>query len=104
LGIKNLGYNIGRVRSLIYHHERVPNPLVLARKKYYYGIRSYRYLEKHNIPLVSAKTIYFLRPAFYKNWKKLASHPILSISMLVMFMFELSGGGMGFLVGKYLKK
>ena len=102
--IKKMGYKIGRVKSLIYHHERIANPLVLAGKKYYYGLKAYRYFEKQKVPLISAKTIYFLRPAFYRSWKKIITHPILSGAMFLMFLFELIGGGMGFLVGKYTKK
>ncbi len=102
--IKKMGYKIGRVKSLIYHHERVSDPLVLARKKYYYGIKAYRYLEKHKIPVVSSKTIYFLRPAFYRQWKRILSHPILSTAMCVMFIFEMTGGGIGYLSGRFFRR
>lgn len=102
--VKGHGYNIERVESKIIHHERVPGLLSLMRKKYYYGLKSNRYIQKRNISLVSPKTIYFLRPVFYKNWKKLVSNPILGLSMFIMFFFELLGGGLGYLIGKYIKR
>lgn len=102
--IKNKGYSIGRIKSRILHHEKVLNPFTLMKKKYYYGLKSHHYLKKQNISIISPKTIYFLRPVFYRNWRKLISNPILTIAMIVMFSFELAGGGVGYLVGKYLHR
>ncbi len=101
--IKKHGFKTARIKGVIYHHERVPSPYQLAKKKYYYALTSHRYLKKHNISPVSAKTIYFLRPVFYKNWQHLLGHPMLSSAMFVMFGFELTGGGLGYLVGKTKK-
>lgn len=102
--IKSKGYSISRIKSRILHHEKVLNLFTLMKKKYYYGLKSYRYLKKQNISIIGPKTIYFLRPVFYRNWRKLISNPILSIAMIVIFFFELFGGGVGYLVGKYLHK
>jgi glycosyltransferase involved in cell wall biosynthesis len=101
--IKKIGFTTARIKGVIYHHERILSPLQLAKKKYYYALSSHRYLKKHAISLVSPKTIYFLRPVFYKNWQHLLGHPILSSAMFLMFSFELVGGGLGFLVGKAKK-
>lgn len=98
-----MGYSIGRVSSVIYHHERIVSPLDLARKKYYYALRAHRYLKKHNISTFSPKTIYFLRPIFYKNWRKVIAHPILSIGMFIMLSFQLVAGGLGYLMGRIKK-
>lgn len=99
--ILKLGHKQKRIRAKILHYERVPNPLELAKKKYYYALKAHRYLKRHNIPAVSAKTIYFLRPVFYKNWKLLISHPKLSTAMLVMLTIEQIGGGLGYLIGRF---
>lgn len=102
--IKKLGYDIERICAKIKHHERINSLYSLVRKKYYYGLKSHRYLKKQDTPTISPKTIYFLRPVFYKNWKRLFSHPVVSIAMFGMFVFELAGGGLGFLVGKVKNK
>lgn len=102
--VKKLGYKIGTCRELIYHYERVLNPLKLAQKKYYYALKSHRYLEKQNVSIVSSKMIYFLRPVFYKNWKKIIQNPLLSLSMFFMLFVEQIGGSMGFLIGKIQNK
>lgn len=101
--VKKQGYDIERISSRIKHFERVPSPFKLAHKKYYYALKSHRYLEKHDISAVSAKTIYVLRPVFYRNWKKLLLHPILSIAMFFMLTLEQFGGGLGYVVGKMRK-
>lgn len=98
--IKRSGYKIGVCKEVIYHYERIPNLFSLLKKKYYYGLKSHRYLEKQKVPLFSPKTIYFLRPVFYKNYKKLLAHPLLSLGMIFMLSLEMVAGGLGFLVGK----
>lgn len=98
--VKMRGYVIGRTRSLIYHYERIGSIYSLLRKKFYYGLKSGKYLNKNKIRLVSPKTIYFLRPVFYKKWKKVVAHPLLSFSMFIMFFLETIAGGLGFIVGK----
>jgi glycosyltransferase involved in cell wall biosynthesis len=101
---KKKGYKIGRIKSKILHNERIFNLFSLMKKKYYYALKSHTYLKKQNISVFSPKTIYFLRPVFYKNWRKLISNPILSIAMFVMLLFEQLAGALGYLVGKYILK
>jgi glycosyltransferase involved in cell wall biosynthesis len=98
--ISKMGYKTARVKSLIYHYERIPSLIKLARKKYYYALTSHRYLKRHNISPLSSKTIYFLRPIFYKNPKKIFAHPLLSLGLIFMFSSELFAGGLGYVVGK----
>src|SRR3989338_2025653 len=98
--IKKMGYKVGRIKSEIYHYERINSPLDLARKKFYYALRAHRYLSKQNISVISPKTIYFLRPVFYKNFDKILAHPILAMGMCIMLTIELLGGGLGYLIGR----
>jgi hypothetical protein len=98
--IKKLGYRIGRIKYRIKHHERVPNPFKVARKKYYYGLKSHRYMKKHNLSPISTKTIYFFRPVFYKNRRKLVKSPILTLAMIFMLTLEQLAGGLGYFIGK----
>lgn len=101
--VSDLGYRIGRIRSKIYHYEKIDSPISLAKKKFYYALRSHHYIKKRHLNAFNAKTIYFLRPVFYKKWKKLISNPVFAISMFTMFLFELAGGGLGYIIGKYKK-
>lgn len=101
--IRELGFKIGKISSRISHKERVSSPLSLAGKKFYYGLRAYKYLTKHNISMLGPKTIYFLRPVFYRNLDKIIKHPILSIGMILMLSAELVGGGLGYFIGRIKK-
>lgn len=98
--IREAGFKIARSVEVIYHHEQEISLLMLFRKKFYYGLNAHKYLSKHGIPVISPKTIYFLRPLFYKNWIKLVKNPVLSLAMACMLFVELIGGGLGYIVGR----
>lgn len=98
--IKKAGFRTGRSTEKIYHHEQRISLIALFRKKFYYGLNAHKYLSKHNIPIVSPKTIYFLRPLFYQNWMRLVKYPFLSLAMICMLFIELLGGGLGYMVGR----
>ena len=98
--IKEKGYKVGRINSYIFHYERISSLLSVASKKFYYAKLAHRYLKKHKISVISAKTIYFLRPVFYRNWKKLIQHPLLTVGLIIMLTLEQLGGMLGFLYGK----
>lgn len=101
--IKKSGYKIGRINSKIYHYERIKSLFEVARKKFYYGLRVHRYLAKQNISPFNPKTIYFLRPVFYKKINKFLAHPVLSMGLFIMLTIELIAGGLGFLIGRIKK-
>lgn len=101
--ITHLGYTISRISSRIKHYERIPSLVTLLRKKFYYGLSSHRYFEKHNLSIVGPKTIYFLRPIFYKNWQKMVQNPVLTLGMILVLTLEQVFGGLGYLVGRAKK-
>lgn len=101
--IREAGFKIERSIEVIYHHEQKISLVTLFRKKFYYGLNAHKYLSKHDIPIFSPKTIYFLRPLFYRNWTKLFKHPVLSLAMVFMLLVELVGGGLGYVVGRARK-
>lgn len=94
-------YLVGRVKSYILHNERNQTFLDLAKRKYYYGLSVHKYLTKQNIPILSPVTVYFLRPAFYYNWKKILAHPKITLGMIIMLIAETVGGGLGYLIGRF---
>lgn len=94
-------YKLRRINSYIYHYEGSPTPWKLAKRKFYYGKSVHQYLKQSGERTISKKTVYFLRPAFYKNWKQLMSHPVLTIGLIIMLSFELVGGGLGYLIGLF---
>ncbi|HUD45077.1 MAG TPA: glycosyltransferase [Patescibacteria group bacterium] len=101
--IKAKGYKIDRINEKIFHYENIPSLRSLLRKKYYYGIQSHRYLDKHQVSTISSKTLYFLRPVFYREWKEFFKHPLLGLGLIAMLTGELFAGGTGYLIGKVNK-
>src|SRR5204863_2248663 len=53
--IREKGYKFGRSKEKIYHHEHIISLVSLFKKKLYYGLKAHKYLDKHNISLVSPK-------------------------------------------------
>jgi glycosyltransferase involved in cell wall biosynthesis len=102
--ISKLGFKIGRTKAYINHYERINGPIHVAKKKFYYGLKAHRYFKKQEIGAASAKTIYFLRPVFYKKFYKFFREPLLSAGLFVMLTAELVFGGAGFLIGKIQNK
>jgi len=94
-------YKIERISNYIYHNEGSPTPWKLMKRKYYYGLTAHEYLKKNNEPAISAQTVYFLRPAFYLQWKKLLRNPGLTLGMVTLLVFETIGGGYGYIRGRF---
>lgn len=97
------GYKIVRIKALIYHYERISTLADLLKKKFYYSLKSHRYLSKHNVSLFSPETIYFLRPVFYKNITRLIRHPLLTAGLILVLSAELIAGGTGYFIGRIKK-
>lgn len=90
-------YKIGRIRSQIIHDEGKVTLLGLMKKKYYYAKKVSVYLKKHPLETTGSQIIYLLRPAFYRNWKKLLKNPIITCGMIFMLFLEQLAGLFGFL-------
>lgn len=101
--IRELGYKTARISEKIYHRERATSLVSLFQKKFYYGLHAHKYLKKHNIAFISPKTVYFLRPLFYRSWRRLLSHPLLALGMVIMLFTQTLGGGLGYLIGRIRK-
>lgn len=97
--------NIGRINSFILHDEGRTSVIKLAKKKYYYGLKVPAYLNNsHPAKLTAQQVVYLLRPAFYKNWKKIGKNPKLASAMMVMLFAEQLAGFAGFAKGIYNQK
>lgn len=93
-------YSIGRIRSFINHDEGNLTLFSLMKKKYYYAKKASVFMKKHSKHTVGSQSIYFLRPAFYRNWQKLIRKPKYTSGMIFMLFCEQLAGGLGFIVGR----
>ncbi|MBL7036442.1 glycosyltransferase [Candidatus Microgenomates bacterium] len=98
LRMKKDGLKIGRVKSFIHHNEKKFSPFKRAKKKFYYSLKAGVYLKKHPEMAIKQGNL-FLRPVFFRKWKKLISHPFLSLGMFFVKAIEMFGVVAGYIKG-----
>lgn len=74
------GFKIGRINKFIKHNEGSLNLWKNIRKKYQYGKTLDRYNKKH--PSKAKQQLKLIRPAFIRNWRKIARDPVHALGML----------------------
>jgi glycosyltransferase involved in cell wall biosynthesis len=94
----------GRISAYILHDEGKLKLSEVVRKKYYYGKSLSSYFKKHPFCKHFSQTAYFLRPAFYRNWRLLARHPYLTMGMIVMLFLQQIAGFLGYMQGTFFKE
>ena len=80
--VRRGGFRVGRVDVIIRHHEGRLSLRGAVLKKHYYGQTLQRYLVKH--PREARQQLKIVRPAFARNWRKLASDPFHAFGMFLM--------------------
>ena len=96
--VKDAGYKIVRVHSMIKHNEGRINLLCSMRKKYYYAKTLEQYVKKH--PKEARQQLTLMRPAFLRNWRRLLKDPVHALGMFILKTCELGAGAVGFLCQK----
>jgi len=91
--LRKAGYRIGRINALIKHHEGRMGLRETMLKKHYYGTTLERYRNRH--PEEASQQLRLIRPAFMKNWKRLAKDPIYALGMFLMKTCEFAAGWLG---------
>ena len=87
---------VGRVKSYILHHEEGLTLPKLLQKKYYYASKGALYGEKHPELIKTQGTILF-RKAYFKNWKKFVTHPIIGLTFLFTRTLETIWAVLGYI-------
>lgn len=93
--ISEAGYRVGRIYAFIRHHEGRLSLRQTMLKKHHYGKTLELYRIKH--PKEARQQLKLIRPAFVKNWRKLAEDPIHALGMLFMKTCEFVASGVGVL-------
>ncbi|HOM78252.1 MAG TPA: hypothetical protein PLT50_03565, partial [bacterium] len=60
-----------------------------------------KYVKKQKVSIIGPKTLFFLRPVFYRHWRLWLNNPVVSVGTWFMLFAELVVGGLGFLLGSY---
>lgn len=92
-------YKIGRISSIIYHHEYQLTLWKAIKKKFYYASVSGIYLERN--PLTILGLVFFIfRPAYLRNWKLILFNPIYGMGMFLLKGAEIIAGFFGFIYSR----
>ena len=86
------GVRIGRCRAMITHHEGTAFWGVVW-KKFYYGGKLGTVLRES--PGKNAKRFVVFKPAYFRNWRRLARHPLLTLGLIAMKTTQFAAGALG---------
>jgi glycosyltransferase involved in cell wall biosynthesis len=81
------GAGLPRIGSYISHDEGKLRLTVHLAKKRYYAASSLRYLQKHGTSSLNRGNLIF-RPAFLRNWRRLARHPVSAAGVFLLKTLE----------------
>jgi len=96
--IRKAGFKIGRVNAFVQHHEGKLSLRETMLKKNHYGRTLNRYRRKHSNE--AKQQLKLIRPAFIRNWRKLARDPIHALGMFFMKFCEFGAVEWGYMVDK----
>jgi glycosyltransferase involved in cell wall biosynthesis len=89
---------VQRTNALIWHDEGRLRLRDTLSTKYYYGKSAAVYMKRHSA--VARKQARLFRPAFFRNWRKLARRPLTAAGMFAMKALELAAGAAGLVVAR----
>jgi len=92
------GFKIGYIKSKEIHIGEPRSLVEIARKHYYYGKTIKKFLDVSSAKGI--KQISPLRPAFLRNWKDFAKHPMLTMGFIVYQVVRYVAAGLGFFVAE----
>lgn len=98
LRMRKDGVKMGRIKSYILHNEKKLSLFRTAKKKMYYASHARVYLSRHPEMIMSQGNLLF-RPMFFRKWYKFVENPVLGLGMIFMRTVELTGAGLGFIIG-----
>tara|TARA_Y100000310_G_scaffold335096_1_gene416305 strand:+ start:228 stop:1967 length:1740 start_codon:yes stop_codon:yes gene_type:complete len=99
LRVRKSGFNVGRVREPIYHNEGNFSILHDLEKKFFYGRTASILMLTNPAYALKYGNIVF-RPAFFRSWRKLLSHPVLAFFVFLMKFLETIAGLLGMISSK----
>ncbi|HVD01172.1 MAG TPA: glycosyltransferase [Candidatus Dormibacteraeota bacterium] len=93
------GRSLPRTKAMIDHDEGRLGLRDHLAKKRYYGATFRRYLGKQRSSMGRAGVL-IIRPAYLRNWRRLAEHPILTAGIFGLKGLELGAAALGVLTGR----
>lgn len=103
LRIREAGFKVGRIKEPIYHNEGKLSIWKDMRKKFFYGKTARVFISQHPEHSLKQGNLIF-RAAYFRNWKKIVSHPILSWGMFTMKYCEMLAALCGLISSRKVNK
>ena len=92
--MRDLGYNVGRIKEVLFHHEGPVSSVIL--RKFYYGKTSLLYINKKRTAALTQFS--FVRQGWIKNRNYLAHKPLYAIGMVIQKFVQYLAAGLGLIV------
>lgn len=101
LMIKEHGYKIGRIKSLVMHNEGNLKLTKLIKKRFMYGREALNYISKR--PKASVVSFFPFRKSFFTHWRLFLSRPFDTLMFIIMRFSEYAAGFFGIVYAKIIK-
>lgn len=92
---KERSMHMGWSSECILHNERRISIIKTFKNKFYWSQSGFEYLAERPVAAWKQVLFIFFRKAYFRNWKLLISHPILTIGMYLLKLSELAGAAIG---------
>lgn len=105
--LREMGFKIGRIESVVHHYEGRLQLLRLMRKKYFHGKMTGAYFAKQRGKVFTKENFSrftFIRPSYIKNARRLFANPKLGLGFLVMIFSEYIAATFGAIKGITTKR
>jgi glycosyltransferase involved in cell wall biosynthesis len=100
--LNSAGYKTGRIDSYETHIDEIDSIKEVFLKSFYYGMHSWEYMKKYKGSAV--KQLSPIRGVFFKNYKKLLSHPLLTAGIIIFKIVQYSSATTGLIFGMFKTK
>lgn len=89
----DMGYKVGRIKSLVLHNEGELKLVDLFKKRFMYGKNSLSYLKKR--PTSGIASYFPIRRSYLRNYRLFVSRPKDTVAFIIMRTAEYLGGALG---------
>jgi glycosyltransferase involved in cell wall biosynthesis len=93
--LNDAGFKTGRIDSYETHIDEIDSIKEVFLKSFYYGMNSLKYLKKYKG--YATTQLFPVRTAYFRNWKKFATNPGLTVGFFVFKIVQYLSATMGLL-------
>lgn len=95
--LNNAGYKTGRITATELHIDEIDSIKEVFLKSFYYGMNSWQYIQRQKGYAV--KQLFPVRKAYFRNFRMLLAHPILTLGFVVFKVVQYTSASIGLAFG-----